>query len=100
MVAGAFRISGSDLTGVFYGAITTVVAMFVILVVADAAVAARPNILYIMSDDHAAHAIAAYGSWLAEIAPTPNIDRLANEGLCFRMRFAPIRSARRLAHAC
>ena len=87
MVAGAFRISGSDLTGVFYGAITTVVAMFVILVVADAAVAARPNILYIMSDDHAAHAIAAYGSWLAEIAPTPNIDRLANEGALFSNAF-------------
>ena len=40
----------------------------------------RPNILYIMSDDHAAHAISAYRSRLAEIAPTPNIDRLANEG--------------------
>lgn len=40
----------------------------------------RPNILYIMSDDHAAHAISAYGSRLAKIAPTPNIDRLADEG--------------------
>lgn len=45
-----------------------------------AAAADRPNILYIMSDDHAAHAISAYGSRLAEIAPTPNIDRLAKEG--------------------
>ena len=40
----------------------------------------RPNILYIMSDDHAAHAISAYGSRLAAIAPTPNLDRLAKEG--------------------
>ena len=40
--------------------------------------AARPNILFIMSDDHAAHAISAYGS---RINKTPNIDRLANEGV-------------------
>ncbi|PQO29027.1 sulfatase [Blastopirellula marina] len=42
-----------------------------------------PNVLYIMSDDHAAHAISAYGGRLAEIAPTPNIDRLAREGALF-----------------
>ncbi len=41
----------------------------------------KPNILYIMSDDHAAHAISAYGSRLAKVAPTPNIDRLAKEGI-------------------
>ncbi|QDT66679.1 sulfatase family protein [Calycomorphotria hydatis] len=40
----------------------------------------RPNILFIMSDDHAAHAISAYGGRLASIAPTPNLDRLAKEG--------------------
>jgi arylsulfatase A-like enzyme len=38
----------------------------------------RPNILYIMADDHAAHAISAYGS---RINKTPNLDRIANEGL-------------------
>ena len=38
----------------------------------------RPNILFIMSDDHAAHAISAYGS---RINHTPNIDRLAAEGM-------------------
>lgn len=47
----------------------------------------RPNILYIMSDDHAAHAISAYGSRLAKVAPTPNIDRLANEGALFTNAF-------------
>ena len=47
----------------------------------------RPNILYIMSDDHAAHAISAYSSRLAQIAPTPNIDRLAKEGVLFRNAF-------------
>src|SRR2546428_40240 len=36
-----------------------------------------PNIVFIMSDDHAAHAVSAYGSRLIK---TPNIDRLAKEG--------------------
>ena len=49
--------------------------------------AERPNIIYIMSDDHAAHAISAYGGRLAEIAPTPNIDRLAREGALFTNAF-------------
>lgn len=49
--------------------------------------ARRPNILYIMSDDHAAHAISAYRGRLAEIAPTPNIDRLATEGALFTNAF-------------
>lgn len=47
----------------------------------------EPNILYIMSDDHAAHAISAYRGRLAEIAPTPNLDRIAHEGACFQMHF-------------
>jgi arylsulfatase A-like enzyme len=45
--------------------------------------AQRPNIIYIMSDDHAYQAISAYGGSLAELAPTPNIDRLAKEGAIF-----------------
>ena len=40
-----------------------------------------PNILYIMSDDHAANAISAYGSRLAEVFKTPNMDRVAREGV-------------------
>src|ERR1700747_362207 len=40
----------------------------------------RPNILYIMADDHAAHAISAYGS---RINRTPNIDRIAQGGVRF-----------------
>ena len=35
----------------------------------------RPNILYIMADDHDAHAIGAYGS---RINQTPNLDRSLN----------------------
>ena len=41
----------------------------------------RPNIIYIMSDDHSAKAISAYGSRLASVMKTPNLDRLAHEGI-------------------
>lgn len=47
----------------------------------------RPNILFIMSDDHAAHAIGAYGSRLAALDPTPTLDRLAKEGMLFENAF-------------
>src|SRR5204863_4582976 len=47
--------------------------------------AARPNIVFIMSDDHAAHAISAYGS---RVNQTPNIDRLAKEGALLTSVFA------------
>jgi arylsulfatase A-like enzyme len=40
----------------------------------------RPNILFIMSDDHAFRAISAYSD---ELIQTPNIDRIANEGMLF-----------------
>ena len=40
----------------------------------------RPNILFIMSDDHAYQAISAYEDRLLN---TPNIDRIANEGMLF-----------------
>jgi arylsulfatase A-like enzyme len=40
----------------------------------------RPNIVFVMADDHAAHAIGAYGS---RINATPGIDRLAAEGMRF-----------------
>jgi len=40
----------------------------------------RPNILFIFSDDHATHAISAYGS---KINQTPHLDRIAKEGLRF-----------------
>ena len=53
----------------------------------------KPNILFIMSDDHAAHAISAYGGRLAKVAPTPNLDRLAKEGALFKMLFVRIQFA-------
>ena len=39
-----------------------------------------PNFVFVMADDHAAHAISAYGS---RINSTPGIDRLATEGMRF-----------------
>ena len=49
--------------------------------------AENPNILFIMSDDHAAHAISTYGGRLARVAPTPHLDRLASEGMRFANAF-------------
>ena len=40
----------------------------------------RPNILFIMSDDHAYQAISAYNDKLIQ---TPNIDKIAQEGILF-----------------
>jgi arylsulfatase A-like enzyme len=48
---------------------------------------ARPNILFIMSDDHTSQAISAYGGILADICPTLNIDRIAKEGILFENCF-------------
>jgi arylsulfatase A-like enzyme len=56
-------------------------AIFVATAVAAVpASSARPNILYIMSDDHAFQAISAYGSNRNQ---TPHIDRIASEGMRF-----------------
>lgn len=46
--------------------------------------AAQPNIIFIFSDDHAEHAISAYGS---KVNQTPHIDRLAQEGVRFTNSF-------------
>ena len=55
-------------------------AVMLVSISASAAAPARPNILFIMSDDHAAHAISAYGSVVNE---TPHLDRIAKEGMRF-----------------
>jgi len=43
-----------------------------------------PNIIYIMADDLTTQAISAYGGIYRDIAPTPNMDRIANEGMLFQ----------------
>jgi len=67
---------------------TVVVCVSVLSACTDNSVAVvennRPNILFIMSDDHSERAISAYGSSLIH---TPNIDRIANEGVIFRNSF-------------
>src|SRR5262245_59576620 len=52
---------------------------------AQSTTSSRPNIIFIMTDDHAAHAIGAYGS---RVNTTPNLDRLAREGALLTNVFA------------
>jgi arylsulfatase A-like enzyme len=47
----------------------------------------RPNVLFIMSDDHTTQAIGSYGGRLATLNPTPNIDALAKGGMRFERVF-------------
>lgn len=44
----------------------------------------KPNIIFIMADDLTTQAISAYGGIYKDIAPTPNIDLLASEGILFQ----------------
>lgn len=67
-------------------------AWFQLFVLACAAVTAagaadRPNILFLMADDHAAHALGAYGGRLATLDPTPALDGLARDGMLFENAF-------------
>lgn len=61
--------------------------IFSILTWGTCSAAERPNILFIFSDDHALQAISAYGGRFKELAPTPNIDRLAKQGGVFERSF-------------
>jgi arylsulfatase A-like enzyme len=67
--------------------LTLFLALFVfhaMLVEADAAKAKRPNVLFLFADDHAYQAISAYGS---NRNRTPNLDRIAKEGMIFHRAF-------------
>ncbi len=65
--------------------IAVALALLPVRAPAQPSTADRPNIIYIMSDDHAAHAIGAYGS---RVNTTPNLDRLAREGALLTNVFA------------
>jgi arylsulfatase A-like enzyme len=70
--------------------LTTALVITTVLLVpssvgAQFAASNRPNIVFIMTDDHAAHAIGAYGS---RVNATPNLDRLAREGALLTSVFA------------
>jgi len=70
---------------------------------ADSAAPAKPNIVFILSDDHSLQTIGAYGARLSEFCKqqnvTPNLDRLAEQGGLFVNSFcgnslcAPSRAA-------
>ncbi len=47
----------------------------------------RLNIIHIMTDDHSYQTISAYGHPVSKLAPTPNIDHLASEGVTFQKAF-------------
>ena len=68
MTFGRFRDSG-------------LVLITLVLLAAAAADAGRPNILFVFTDDHGSQALSAYGSTINQ---TPNMDRLAREGMLFR----------------
>jgi arylsulfatase A-like enzyme len=54
---------------------------------AKTAMRKRPNIVCIFTDDHAFQAISAYGHPISKLAPTPNIDKLAAQGMIFTHAF-------------
>ncbi len=47
----------------------------------------RPNVLFIMSDDHTAQAVGVYATVLKPLNPTPTLDKLAAEGITFDNAF-------------
>jgi arylsulfatase A-like enzyme len=67
------------------GAFLSVVSVLPAWMLAQTPRVERPNIIFIMTDDHAAHAIGAYGS---RVNTTPHLDRLAREGALLTNVFA------------
>ena len=58
--------------------------MFILLGLSSCTKQEKPNIIFIMSDDHAYQAISAYGSGLNQ---TPNIDKIASQGIIYNRAF-------------
>ena len=59
----------------------------------------KPNILFIVSDDTGYGDLGPYGGGEGRGMPTPNIDRLAKEGMTF-FSFYASRAARPVARPC
>ena len=59
------------------------VILLSILLITTAGLSAsdKPNIVFVLVDDHAWEAVSAYGSYLKDYATTPTIDRLGEEGM-------------------
>ena len=58
--------------------------MFILLGLSSCTKQEKPNIIFIMSDDHAYQAISAYGSGLNQ---TPNIDKIGEQGIIYNRAF-------------
>ncbi len=58
-------------------------AAFAAASISSVKAAERPNIVWIFSDDHSFQTIGAYGGRLKDLNPTPNIDKMAAEGMRF-----------------
>ena len=84
----AFQAKGVKATPAAFPAAAILLILILILFLKSAFAAApvasaapqRPNIVFIFSDDHAYQAISAYGS---KLNLTPNLDRIAKEGMRF-----------------
>jgi len=68
-------------------AIPSIAALVIACAAPGDAAPNRPNILFIMSDDHSYQAMGCYGSRLAKLNPTPNLDRFADRGMVFDQVF-------------
>jgi len=69
----------------FFHIYTPVAALFILFAfgACTQAESQKPNIIYIMSDDHTTQAFGIYGSRLAGLNPTPTLDAIAKEGIIF-----------------
>ena len=79
-----FAVLGANMRWMIALVVTTVV-LAPSVATAQSSAGRRPNIIFIMTDDHAAHAIGAYGS---RVNATPHLDRLAREGALLTSVFA------------
>jgi len=57
------------------------------IITTAASYAKKPNIMFVMSDDHTSQAVGVYGGRLQKLNPTPTIDSLANEGMVMENAF-------------
>ena len=67
---------------------SSVAAVILSSAISAEVLAKQPNIVFIMSDDHAANAVSSYNGRLSKVFKTPNIDRLATEGIRFNGMYA------------
>ena len=77
----------SVLSGLVVGALCSASLFAVAADTPSSVESERPNILFIMSDDHAVQALSAYGHPISKLAPTPNIDRIAENGARFERSY-------------